>query len=488
MDILRLLLIAVLSSGLVAATAPPIAAQISPGELSTPHASLEGVSNCTKCHDLGSGPSTKKCLDCHKEIAAGIDNKSGYHHQTVNVGKKECFDCHSEHAGRNFRLVHWPNGIDDFDHDLTGYGLEGKHSTLKCRNCHKSDLIRADLSRFGDQVDASRTFLGLGTSCLDCHVNEHRGQLAENCIGCHTNDHWKPAKAIDHSKTAYPLTGKHQALLCAACHPTIEQRDEAWPGSDSFVRYKGLSYTNCTPCHKDVHKGNYGLVCASCHNTSGWFDIPEGKFDHTKTRFPLVGLHARLACAKCHKPNVKKAPLAHERCTDCHEDSHRGQFAQRPDGGACEGCHSVNGFVPSLFTAAKHSSSRFALEGAHLAQPCVACHRVEQGPDGIEYRRYAIDHSKCTSCHQDIHFGQFEENKCAGCHSVREWREVAFDHDRDSKYKLEGEHKKLKCGGCHVNITENGNTFIRYKPIDPACKTCHSRTDLELGRNQRRTE
>lgn len=30
-----------------------IFAQLSPGELSKPHSKLEGLSNCTKCHELG---------------------------------------------------------------------------------------------------------------------------------------------------------------------------------------------------------------------------------------------------------------------------------------------------------------------------------------------------------------------------------------------------------------------------------------------------
>ena len=481
-DALRISIAVFLTAAVVAAV-PPAVAQISPGELAAPHAFLEGIKKCLKCHDLGEGPSTKKCLDCHQEIAAGVNNKRGYHHRTVNLQKKECFDCHSEHAGRDFRLVHWPNGINSFDHKLTGYDLDGKHAGLKCRECHKSDLIQEDLSRFGDQVDRSRTFLGLHTACLDCHPNEHRGQLSDNCLGCHTNEGWKPPSGFDHEKAAYQLVGKHETLSCAACHPTIDTRDPAWPGSESFVRYTGLSYTNCAPCHKDVHQGNYGTVCANCHNISGWHDVPESKFDHAKTRFPLLGLHAGLACTKCHAPKKKKAPLAHERCTDCHLDIHRGQFIRRSDEGACESCHTVGGFVPSLFTATDHSSTRFALEGAHLAQPCVACHPVEQSSDGTPYRLFIMDDTRCIVCHKDIHFGQFGNKNCTACHDVREWQRIAFNHDRDSNYRLEGEHRHVRCSGCHVEITEAGHTFVRYKPIDPACATCHTIEGLELGQD-----
>jgi uncharacterized paraquat-inducible protein A len=43
-------------------------AQISPGDLSGPHAELEGMMHCTECHVLGGKVSNEKCLDCHKEL------------------------------------------------------------------------------------------------------------------------------------------------------------------------------------------------------------------------------------------------------------------------------------------------------------------------------------------------------------------------------------------------------------------------------------
>ena len=54
-------------------------AQFSPGKLSTAHADLEGISNCTKCHDIGNKISEQKCLDCHKEIQTLISADRGYH-------------------------------------------------------------------------------------------------------------------------------------------------------------------------------------------------------------------------------------------------------------------------------------------------------------------------------------------------------------------------------------------------------------------------
>ena len=53
---------------IVLITARFASAQISPGKLSRYHESLEGISNCTRCHVLGEEVSNAKCLECHTPI------------------------------------------------------------------------------------------------------------------------------------------------------------------------------------------------------------------------------------------------------------------------------------------------------------------------------------------------------------------------------------------------------------------------------------
>jgi hypothetical protein len=207
-------------------------------------------------------------------------------------------------------------------------------------------------------------------------------------------------------------------------------------------------------------------------------DIAAGSFDHDRTGFPLRGRHRGLACESCHRPGEKKAGLAHGLCTDCHADVHRSQFAARADGGRCESCHHVDGFVPALFTTADHAGTRFPLEGAHLAQPCVACHRPVADGRGETYLAFTFEDRACTACHVDPHHGQFARGPaakaCTVCHGTSAWLPVDFDHDRDSTYRLEGRHRSVPCVKCHVPVTEDGVTFVRYKPLDPACRTCHT--------------
>jgi predicted CXXCH cytochrome family protein len=118
--------------------------QISPGELSKAHAFLEGVSNCTKCHDLGNKVTREKCLDCHKEINTLILSKKGFH-ASAEVSGKDCFICHNDHHGRNFQMLRFDK--TNFDHAKTGFELKGAHASeackaCNCKSCHKPSFIK----------------------------------------------------------------------------------------------------------------------------------------------------------------------------------------------------------------------------------------------------------------------------------------------------------------------------------------------------------
>ena len=83
-----------------------LTAQLSPGDLSRSHAHLEGISNCTKCHELGNKITDEKCLSCHTEISDRIRLNKGYH-SSDEVKGKQCIACHSEHNGKDFQLILW---------------------------------------------------------------------------------------------------------------------------------------------------------------------------------------------------------------------------------------------------------------------------------------------------------------------------------------------------------------------------------------------
>lgn len=510
-----------------------LSAQISPGELTSFHSNLEGMSNCTKCHELGKQVLNSKCLDCHTEIKSMINSGKGYYSSTEVKGK-DCWSCHSEHHGRNFRIINFSK--DNFNHSKTGFTLTGSHQKIKCEDCHHTKFISDSKIK-----KRKNTYLGLKTDCISCHEDYHKGSLGKNCEGCHNTEKFNEVKKFDHDKTNFKLTGEHLTVECSKCHPV-----EIINGTKQ-TKFKGLSFSNCTPCHSDVHKGGLGKDCKSCHITKSFKLINQSSFDHSKTRFPLIGRHNVVKCNECHKGSISNKPTF-SKCTDCHQDFHKGDFTKNNIITDCKNCHSESGFTPSLFTIEQHNKLKFRLDGAHLAIPCVNCHKVEeqwkfrfassdcqschQNVHGNEltekflpgnncqtchntsfWRTVSFNHSgtnfellgkhkniecrnchykvasdgkikfkfvslgsDCIECHKDVHFSQFDvagKSDCVRCHSFEDWKPEKFDHNK-TRFSLEGAHSKLNCLKCHPSVIKNGNTFIKYKLDDFKCAACHS--------------
>ncbi len=93
-------------------------AQLSPGDLSQVHADLEGLLNCTKCHEIGEKVLPQNCLSCHIILNDRIKAGIGLH---ADSGFGDCADCHSEHHGRKYKLIYWDDGQENFEHKETGF-------------------------------------------------------------------------------------------------------------------------------------------------------------------------------------------------------------------------------------------------------------------------------------------------------------------------------------------------------------------------------
>jgi len=433
--------------------------QISPGELTKAHASLEGMSNCVKCHVLGETVSNEKCLDCHKEIGTLIKNNKGYH-SSPEVKGKNCFACHNEHHGRNFDITRYNE--EGFDHKLTGYELLGKHKEVACNDCHKPEFIKDKIS----QKTQGHTHLGLRTDCLSCHADYHNGALGTDCTKCHNFDRFKTPSGFDHNKTNFPLVGAHSRTDCIKCH-----KKEIQNGVTS-QKFKGIKSNACTDCHDDEHDGKFGNDCLQCHNQESFHSVKNmDHFDHNKTNYPLTGLHQKVDCKKCHKQSYT-AHVKHNLCSDCHSDYHKGQFKQNGKAPDCTECHTVEGFTPSLFSIERHDQADFKLEGSHIATPCFACHLK------TEHWEFRGVGKKCVDCHEDIHkdlINQsfYPEQHCESCHSVNSWDEVKFDHSLTS-FVLEGKHAEQTCRKCHFKEEDGGKFDQKFSSLDKKCETCHA--------------
>ena len=89
--------------------ASPLRAQISPGPLASAHVSLEGPVQCVKCHGNRRDAMVGQCLSCHKDIGWLTERNRGFHGGATVKGTS-CASCHPDHAGKEFKMVQWPDG------------------------------------------------------------------------------------------------------------------------------------------------------------------------------------------------------------------------------------------------------------------------------------------------------------------------------------------------------------------------------------------
>jgi hypothetical protein len=493
----------------------PLHAQIfSPGALSKPHENLEGLTNCVKCHEPGNRFGNALCTKCHTEIKARVDGDKGFHGR---VGKGElCATCHREHKGLKAKIIDWgAAGKRAFDHARTGTPLRGAHRPLDCKECHVSKRIVDDkIHELVKKRGRRETFLGLDPECKACHFDEHRGQLGQNCTRCHVEDSFKPARRFVHNRMAdFKLSGKHKRVRCTKCHSSSVDETtstDAFPApvSSRVTRYEDIPHSRCIDCHDDKHhKGKMGRSCEKCHVTDGWDRLKDLSNDiafHEKTKFPLRGEHIDVDCKSCHGPFAgDKEPtwkgLPFEKCSDCHMDAHLATIVD--DKGAtpdCQSCHTVERFMPALFSVDRHSTTRFALEGSHRAVDCKLCHIPMKNTEKLVSAEVAADRrrrdrpiqtsafpmditsdlSRCESCHKDPHDGQFPDvmqaKGCVSCHQATRFAAITFDHDTQSRFPLLGKHKDADCRRCHVP-----DETVVYRGVSMVCADCHR--DVHVG-------
>jgi hypothetical protein len=422
-----------------------------------------------------------KCEQCH--IAAHIQVAERPSIKIKDLSRtylglgKDCVTCHEDpHSGRlgaNCTQCHtfsdW-KAASGFDHSQTRFPLTGLHAQVACEKCHTSSEGTAKL-----------TGLAFG-SCKDCHQDPHRGSFVQTCSSCHSTSGWNTIRMpsnFDHSKTDFPLLGKHEAVGCTDCHM----------GGD-FKR--AVAHAQCMDCHQpDPHQGQFrqsagGAECVSCHTVDGFKPSTFGVTEHASSQYPLLGNHAQVACADCHTPAgaATKYKIAFGQCLDCHADEHRGQFVAAPYLNKCENCHGFEGYRPAKFTLADHQKTQFTLEGAHLAVPCMECHRPTVVA-GATTAKFHFGEQTCAACHSDPHNGQFQATMdrvrsdgtrtgCQACHNVQSWRDASgFDHS-GTEFPLRGAHRSVVCSECHkASSASAGSPGVRFRDAPKECAACH---------------
>ncbi|HVO90717.1 MAG TPA: cytochrome C [Casimicrobiaceae bacterium] len=436
---------------------------------------------CESCHTAGRKfrDAPARCNDCH--------HKDDVHRGQLGA---DCTSCHSDSAWKPAR----------FDHARTRFALTGKHADATCKSCHVDQQFKGTPlacaschrkddrhhGRLGDRCDACHVDRGwrevtfshdrdtryplrgqhrsvkcdgchsgppasvkAPTVCVECHRKDdkHNTTLGADCASCHVERGWRETR-IDHDATAFPLRDKHRDVECKECH-----RDAS--------SFKGIG-TACIACHRkdDTHKERFGERCASCHVDRGWREVT---FAHDRdTRYALTGRHASVKCVSCHTGFVYRDKLA-TTCVSCHraDDKHKGELGER-----CEQCHDTPDWKKTRFD---HSRSRFPLLGRHAVAACKDCHTTPA---------YRDAQRECIACHarDDKHKGTLGRD-CAECHNARSWTLWDFEHNRRTRFLIDGAHERATCASCHKALASDKTPRIAM-----ACESCHHADDVHERR------
>jgi len=202
--------------------------------------------------------------------------------------------------------------------------------------------------------------------------------------------------------------------------------------------------------------------CAACHSTEGWAKVV---FPHDRTEFPLLGKHASVPCADCHKGTVEQK--LDRRCAGCHQDPHAGEF-----GRLCESCHEEQTFKDAM-NAEAHRRTAFPLIGAHATIPCQECHQ------GSRERRFTRAASDCASCHlRDYARASLDHaaarfgTDCRRCHGPLDFRAARFAEHESCFPIASGAHAGIACQTCHSTLV-GALLDGKCKTNTAACTSCH---------------
>ncbi len=477
---------------------------------------------CTKCHT----PALRK------GEAARLSRRGTAPGGFVGL-ERACATCHEDpHAGRlgsECRTCHGNDGFKPapgFDHGKTRFALTGRHATVACAKCHEKLWTAAVAAAASGEGRRPRPFGPLAhEECSACHRDVHEARLGADCARCHVTNgfHLRVADAgFDHSRTGFPLAGKHAGVACERCHRggPVTAAEGAAPALPLHPRH-----ARCDDCHADAHGAqltsagaNAGTGagaarpdCATCHRVDGWVPSRFGIAQHAGTRFALNGRHAELGCASCHRRATgaeaeaafgrARVPLAGlaEACESCHADPHAGRFLKggaHPREQGCVACHDQSVFVPSLVDAKAHEAFGVSIGGPHAKVKCDGCHKeLKRTPRASSLVKsegpalpFTLPAGDCAACHRSPHGAQFvidaASGGCGRCHAPDTFKGAGrFDHDHGSRFPLLRAHGKTPCLKCHERSTRpDGSLQVVYRPLSLNCRECHLRLQVAEAR------
>jgi len=418
--------------------------------------------DCAKCHTNGYANTPNQCYDCHN---ANYENTTNPVHQSTGFGT-DCESCHNSIA--------WIPA--NFDHDNQFFPIySGKHNNEwdECSDCHTNSA--------NYQVFECITCHEHNQSEMDDKHKEINGYVYEStaCLACHpTGD---SDDNLNHSSTAFPLTGGHIGTDCEQCHS---------------AGYQGTS-TECSSCHLGDFQNsanpnhqqlNLETNCEVCHTTNPNWE--PAKFPNHNDFYLIEGAHIVIAddCNSCHSGSYTNNK---NDCYDCHKSNYDNttdpQHQTLGYSTDCETCHSQTAWEPAIFD---HSNTQFALTGAHINVECNDCH--SSGYSGTTTICYDCHNDDFENSQNPNHSQLSLETNCEVCHTSNpDWEPAKFPNHNDF-YLIQGAHLIIAndCNSCHEgNYNNTGNQCVDCHKLDydnttdpphqsigfdTSCETCHS--------------
>jgi len=231
-------------------------------------------------------------------------------------GCHQADDVHQGALGNRCETCHRTDGALVFRHNRDAkFKIDGKHAPLVCAACHKTVAFKP-----------------VPSDCSGCHPEPavHKGRYGTGCAKCHSTASFGDVRA-QHDVGDFSLSGAHDQLPCARCHPGGE-------------RLRG-SGNLCITCHKqdDIHGNALSPRCGDCHTQRAF---APARFDHVTVGCNLMGLHSTLPCADCHRAGNYGAvsPM----CASCHRND--ALRVRQPDHRTlvdCGSCHNPSAWIPA---------------------------------------------------------------------------------------------------------------------------------------------
>jgi hypothetical protein len=366
-----------------------------------------------------------------------------------NPHKKLSRACEECHTPASFKDI-------EFNHNTTTFPLEGHHDEIKCLQCHSvTDFSKVE------------------KSCVSCHEDAHLGQLGADCANCHNPDGWDKFDGEEiHSRTGFPLVGRHVMLDCETCHPGHQAADFA------------QTPLNCVNCHQqeylEVQRPNhvasgFPTDCRECHEAIGW--RPALMPDHDAV-FPIFsGAHRNKwdDCVVCHTDPGNQKVFS---CLGCHSHNqtlmnpvHQGITGYAYSSGSCYSCHPTG----EAGRFVEHDGQFFPIfSGVHNGKwsSCVACHTNATNRKVFSCLQCHVHNQALMDpAHQGFAGYAYSSTACYGCHPTGE-RGQFQGHDAFFPIYSGGPHAKFdSCTTCHPNPA-NRKEFT--------CFNCHAHDQSKM--------